>query len=46
MEITECIWLDEIVEKIESKHHVGQTEVEDVLGGSPKFGKMLKGRSH
>jgi len=46
MEITEFIWLDEIVEKIESKHHVRQTEVEDVLGGSPKFRKMLKGRSH
>ena len=46
MEITEFIWLDEIVEKIESKHHVRQIEVEDVLGGSPKFRKMLNGQFH
>ena len=46
MDITDLIWLDEVVDKIESKHHVRQTEVEDVLGGSPKFRKMLKGRFH
>ena len=44
MEITDLIWLDEVVEKIESKHHVRQTEVEEALAGKLKFRKMLKGR--
>ena len=46
MEITELIWLDEILEKIELKHRVRQTEVEEVLEGRRKFRKMLKGRFH
>jgi uncharacterized DUF497 family protein len=44
MEITDLIWLDEVIEKIESKHRVRQTEVEEVLTGSPKVKKMLRGR--
>ena len=44
MEIVEVVWLDEVVEKIESKHHVRQTEVEEILASKPEFRKMLKGR--
>jgi hypothetical protein len=44
MRITDLIWLDEVVDKIESKHHVTPAEVEEVLSGSPKVRKMLKGR--
>jgi len=44
MEITGLIWLDEVVDKIESKHHVTQTEVEEVLSGRPKVKKIRKGR--
>jgi uncharacterized protein len=44
MEITGLIWLDEIVDKIESKHHVTQMEVENVLSSRPKIKKMSKGR--
>jgi hypothetical protein len=43
MEITELIWLDDIVEKIESRHHVTQREVEEVLSGRPKVNKMRRG---
>ena len=31
MEITGLIWLHEVVDKIESKHHVTQVEVEEAL---------------
>jgi len=31
MEITELIWLDDVIEKIESKHHCLPTEVEEVF---------------
>ena len=44
MEITDLIWLDEVVDKIEFKHHVTQTEVEEVLSGRSKIKKMHKGR--
>ncbi len=44
MEITDLIWLDEVIDKIESKHHVTQIEVEEVLSGRPKVKRMHKGR--
>lgn len=44
MKITGLIWLDKIIDKIESKHHVTQIEVEEVLSGRPKIKRMLKGR--
>jgi len=44
MKITGVVWLEEVVEKIESKHGVTQTEVEQVLSLTPKVRKMAKGR--
>lgn len=44
MEITELVWLEVVVEKIESKHHVTQIEVEEVLTGNVSIGKMRRGR--
>jgi len=44
VKITGLIWLNEIIEKIESKHHVTQIEVEEVLSGRPKIKRMLRGR--
>jgi hypothetical protein len=44
MKITGVVWLEEVVEKIESKHGVTQTEVEQVLSLTPKVRKMVKGR--
>ena len=46
MKITNLIWLDEIVDKIESKHGVVPTEVEEVFSHRPKIRKMRKGRFH
>ena len=43
MKITGVVWLEEVVEKIESKHGVTQTEVEQVLSLTPKVRKMAKG---
>jgi uncharacterized protein len=44
MKITHLIWLDAVVEKIESKHQVNQTEVEEVFSSRPQIRKMQKGR--
>ena len=46
IEITDLIWLDEVIEKIESKHHVTTIEVEEALSGRAKIKKMQKGRFH
>lgn len=46
MKITGFIWLDEIIDKIESKHNVTQAEVEEVFAGRPKIKRMLRGRFH
>jgi uncharacterized DUF497 family protein len=43
MEINGLIWLDEVVDKIESKHHVTQAEVEEVFSSKAKIKKMLRG---
>jgi uncharacterized DUF497 family protein len=44
IEVTNLIWLDEFIEKIETKHEVTPEEVEAVLNGKPKIKKMNKGR--
>ncbi len=43
MKITELIWLDDVIEKIETKHRVTLTEVEEVFAGKPKVKKMHRG---
>lgn len=44
MEITDLIWLDDVIEKIESKHHVTQAEIEEVFASKPKLNVMRRGR--
>jgi uncharacterized DUF497 family protein len=44
VEITELLWLEEVVSKIEIKHHVAPQEVEEVFTDQPKIKKMLRGR--
>ena len=44
MKITDLIWIDAVVDKIESRHGVAQPEVEEVLSGKPRIKKMHKGR--
>ena len=43
MKITELIWLDEVIEKIKSKHHCLPTEVGEVFADKPMVKKMHKG---
>jgi len=43
MKITGIIWLDNVTEKIEYKHHCLPTEVEEVFSNKPKVKKMRKG---
>lgn len=43
MEIDGIIWLPEIVDKLETKHHVATNEVEDVLSANPIFKKVGRG---
>jgi uncharacterized DUF497 family protein len=43
VKITGFIWLDEIVEKIETKHQVEQDEVRELLAGGPQFRRVEKG---
>ena len=43
VEITEFVWLDEVVEKISRKHHVEVHEAEEVFAESPKFRFVEKG---
>lgn len=44
MKIEDLIWLDEIVEKIESKHNVSQVEVVQIFNNQPRFRYITKGR--
>lgn len=44
MRITDLVWLDEFVEKIEAKHAVFQWEVDEIFTRKPKIRKMKKGR--
>lgn len=43
VEITEFIWLEEIVEKLARKHHIEVHEAEEVFAGLPKFRFVEKG---
>ena len=44
MEIDDVIWLDDIVEKIATKHNVETREVEEVLLANPEFRRGGKGK--
>jgi len=44
MRITDLVWLDELVGKIEAKHGVFQGEVDEVFSRKPKIRRMKKGR--
>lgn len=43
MEIQEVIWLEDVVDKIETKHGVGTWEVEEVLLSRPEFRRGERG---
>lgn len=43
MKIAGLIWLDDVIEKIETKHHVTLTEIEEVFARKPKAKKMRRG---
>jgi len=43
MKITSLIWLDDVIEKIETQHHVTLPEVEEVFARKPKIKKMHRG---
>ena len=43
MKITRLIWLDDVIDKIESKHYVTQTEVEELFICKTKVKKVRKG---
>jgi len=44
MYIDDIIWLDDVVDKIESKHRVFPEEVEEVFYNIPKYRKAQKGK--
>ena len=44
MRITGIIWLHKIVDKIESKHHLTQDEVEEVFANSPQYRFLERGK--
>jgi uncharacterized protein len=46
MQIEDFIWLDEIIDKLEVKHHVSTDEVEQVFESNPHFRYVAKGRRH
>jgi uncharacterized protein len=43
LKLSGLIWLEEIVEKIERKHHVTQNEVREILRNSSHFRFVEKG---
>ena len=43
MKITECLWLDQFVDKIIRKHHVSPEEVEEALFAKPYIRKVESG---
>jgi uncharacterized DUF497 family protein len=43
LKIKEVIWFEEIIEKLEQKHHVRQEEVREVFANRPKFRFVEKG---
>ncbi|MBI3360417.1 MAG: BrnT family toxin [Chloroflexi bacterium] len=44
MQIERIIWLEDIVEKLESKHGVQQDEVREALFGRPLFKRARRGK--
>lgn len=44
MQINDIIWLESVIEKIESKHNVSPDEVEDVFYNNPRYRKAGKGK--
>ena len=44
MNINGIIWLRDIVDKLEFKHHVTTKEVEETLNNNPKFRFVEKGK--
>ena len=43
MKITECLWLDEFVDKIIRKHHVYPEEVEEIFSRDPLIRRLESG---
>ncbi|MFW6012491.1 MAG: BrnT family toxin [bacterium] len=43
LRIRDLIWLEEIVEKLWTKHHVDTSEVREVVVGGPRFRFVEKG---
>ena len=43
MFIDEFLWLPDIIEKLEVKHHVSQHEVEEVFFNAPKYRSVESG---
>jgi uncharacterized DUF497 family protein len=43
LRVRQIIWIDEFVDKIETKHHVTASEVEEVLRGKRKVRRIAKG---
>jgi uncharacterized DUF497 family protein len=43
LKIKGFIWFEEIIEKLERKHHVRQEEVREVFANRPKFRYVEKG---
>lgn len=44
MKITECLWLDEFVDKIIRKHHVYPEEVEEIFSRDPLIRRLESGQ--
>ena len=44
MKITECLWLDEFVDKIIRKHHVYPEEVEEIFSRNPLIRRLESGQ--
>lgn len=43
MKISGFIWLENVIEKLEVKHHVWPEEVEEVFARTPKIKRMERG---
>ena len=43
MKIVGFVWLEEIVEKLETKHQVHPEEVEEVFASKPRIKRMNRG---
>jgi uncharacterized protein len=44
LKISECLWLDQFVDKIIRKHHVSSEEVEEVLSGNVIIRRLENGQ--